>query len=466
MSEKPESRTIEDAACLACGCLCDDLALTVEVGRIVEAANACPIGRAWLLADHGPGGRPEATIEGRPVSRAEALARAAEVLAASRSPLVTGLTGTTIEAQAAAVALADRLGATIDPAHSPDAAPALAAFQRVGRVSATLGEVRNRAEVVVFWGVDPIATHPRHWERYSVAPRGRFVPEGRAGRFVAVVDAERTATAERADRFLRLEPDRQLAALSALRAIVRGARLDPGRVEAASGVAFDELVGLAERLKSARYGAFFHGSGLGRAPGGAACAEAALTLVRDLNAVGSRRFVILPLGGPGNATGAEAVLAWQASSPIACDLARGFPRHLPDEATAEARLARGEADAALIVVDDPRDRLSPAARDRLASIPTVVVAPDATDPARAATVGLASATVGIHAGGSVMRCDGVTLPLRPALATDLPTDRDWLASLGERLAPHVGGVRRGVPGGAPDVRSGEREARGAEVMGP
>jgi len=46
---------------------------------------------------------------------------------------------------------------------------------------------------------------------------------------------------------------------------------------------------------------------------------------------------------------------------------------------------------------------------------------------------LAAATPGIHAGGTVFRGDGVALPLRPSLPTSLPTDRELLVRLDERL---------------------------------
>jgi hypothetical protein len=32
-----------------------------------------------------------------------------------------------------------------------------------------------------------------------------------------------------------------------------------------------------------------------------------------------------------------------------------------------------------------------------------------------------------------MRVDGVTLPLRPPLAASVPSDRDWLRAIGDRL---------------------------------
>src|SRR5262249_54355632 len=154
---------------------------------------------------------------------------------------------------------------------------------------------------------------------------------------------------------------------------------------------------LAARLRAARYGAWFLGDG----PDRPSMFEAALTLVRDLNA--STRFVLLGLGGPGNAAGARARATWQTGHPSGVSLARGVPRALRGASSAAAMLDRGEVDAALIVADDggADSGLSEAAREHLAGIPTVMIAPRATRSDRPATVALASATPGIDAPGTV-----------------------------------------------------------------
>jgi len=257
--------------------------------------------------------------------------------------------------------------------------------------------------------------HPRHLERYSGEPIGRFVPEGRSGRTIVVVDADRNATADVADRFVRVDAEGQGAALSSLRMFILG-------IEPAS--ADDSLRELAGVLKAARYGAFFFGANLGGSD-----VEEALKLVRDLNR--STRFVALAMGGSGNLAGAEAVLSWQAGSPLAVDFSEGYPRFLPDEATAESRLLRGEVDAVVVVSDDPAELLSDEAVSSLLNIPTIAIAPRATD--RPATVAMNAATPGIHTGGTVLRSDGAALPLRPAITSDLPTERDWLVAILERL---------------------------------
>ncbi len=373
-------------------------------------------------------GRPPVTIDGRPAGRDEAIGRAAAILRGSKAPVIWGLSGTTVEAVASALAIADRIGAVVDLAGSAEAAAKLRAFQRVGQVSASLGEVKDRADVVVFWGDDPPVTHPRHWERYSVEHRGRFVPGGRADRTVIVVDSELTETSRSADLFVRVARDRQAEMLTVLRSLVRGVEIDPGRAERATGVPLSELEALADRLKKARYGALFSGSSFGRGSAGAGAYEALLKLVSDLNE--GRRFVTLGLGGPGDGAGASAVLGWQAGASSAVDYGEGYPRHLPGEATLAARLEAGEVDAVLIVADDPAAHLDAGMIDRLGTVPAIVVAPGATGWPRPLADAFDVARPGIEAGGTVARVDGVMLPLRPAISSGLPTDRDILDAIG------------------------------------
>ena len=132
--------------------------------------GACHLAEPWFLAQNSAT-PPAAEIDGQPVALEAALDRAAELLKAARSPLIYGLSRSTTEGQRAATALADRIGATIDTTASTGHAPSILALQQVGESTCTLGEVRNRADLVIYWGSDPAETHPRHRERY--ARRGR-----------------------------------------------------------------------------------------------------------------------------------------------------------------------------------------------------------------------------------------------------------------------------------------------------
>ena len=99
-------------------------------------------GREWLLRDrlHEPG-KPAALVKGQPVEAAEAVELAARLLMKAQAPIILGLGRSTNETVAAALELADRIGAVVEPGNSRSSAPRVLAFQRAGRVSATLGEV-------------------------------------------------------------------------------------------------------------------------------------------------------------------------------------------------------------------------------------------------------------------------------------------------------------------------------------
>src|SRR5262249_13831158 len=77
-------RWVEDVACTLCGCVYDDLRITLDRGRVVQADGACRLAEPWFL---GQGGQrpPVALIEGRPVPLEAAVGRAADILSTARS---------------------------------------------------------------------------------------------------------------------------------------------------------------------------------------------------------------------------------------------------------------------------------------------------------------------------------------------------------------------------------------------
>src|SRR2546425_10344308 len=98
-----EIKIVPDATCTFCGCVCDDMELTVEDNHITKAKNACVLGKAWFL-NHHIEERPVAIIDGKPATFEEGIERAAQILARARYPIVYGLSDTTCEAQRVAVA--------------------------------------------------------------------------------------------------------------------------------------------------------------------------------------------------------------------------------------------------------------------------------------------------------------------------------------------------------------------------
>ena len=388
--------------------MCDDITAVVgDDGGLERLIRTCALGDAWFAERAAPAA-PLARVDGREAELDEALDEAAAILADARVPLVYGLGQASCEAQRTAVALAEAIGAVIDPAGPLlDGASGLA-FQARGASTATLGDVRDRADLVVVWRADPVVTHPRLLERLRLPG---------AGRELVVVDERRTATAEEADTFLELPADRDVEALWTLRALVRDKPVAPFE---------PPLDDLAARLRGARSVAILqHVHGTVEALGLHA-------LVRDL--CQDTHAVAVTLRREGNAAGAEDVLAWQTGYPSAVSFAGGRPRSSPGELSAAAVLERGDADAALVVGSDPLEHLPERAAERLRAIPVVSVDARDTTTAGAARVAFTTAAAGVHRPGVVHRLDGVPLPLRELLASSRPSEADVLEAIAGRLA--------------------------------
>jgi formylmethanofuran dehydrogenase subunit B len=408
--------TIRNVACTVCGCVCDDLAVTTDAGRVVRADGACRLAEPWFLRQN-TSPAPAARIDGRPAELDAAYARAAGLLKAARSPLIYGLSRSTTEGQRAATALADRIGATIDTTASTGHAPSIMALQQVGESTCTLGEVKARADLVIFWGADPVATHPRHLERYSLDPPGRWVPGGRKDRYLVVVDEEETETARLADLFIRVPPGRHWETLWTLRMLVRGE---------------GSLQSLAARMTGCRCGVIFFGAVVTRGRLAHRTVEALLQLVADLN--DHTRFYARRMRRYGDVAGADAVLTWQTGYPFGVNLARGYPRYNPGEFTGPEMLARGEVDVCVLVGGDTAADLPAAALDHLRRIPVIALDPPEAEPVVPAAVAFATAVYGVHRPGTAYRMDEVPIPLRVILPTDHPSDGEVLGELLKRVS--------------------------------
>lgn len=426
-------RIVSDATCTFCGCVCDDMELTVEGDRITKAKNACVLGKAWFF-NHHVEDRPEATIGGQPASYEDAIEEAARILTEARYPVTYGLSDTTCEAQRIAVAITDWIGGTVDTTTSVCHGPSGMAFQGVGEVTASLGEIRHRADCLLFWGGNPAESHPRHFTRYSLTPKGEFVPRGRKDRYAVLIDVRKTKSANAMDTFLQIRPRSDFELAWVMRALVRGVDVDPS-VEDQIGVPLDTIREVVDRMLSSRFGAILFGMGLTMTRGKHLNSESVLALARDLN-THSRvpsRWVAKPMRGHGNVTGADNVVTWSTGYPFGVSLSRGYPRFNPGEFTTSDLLARGEADAALIIASDPMSNFSQAAREHLSRIPVIALDPKLSDTARVARVAFTTATYGINTPGTVYRMDDVPIPLRPAFQTPYRSDYDILKAIESRV---------------------------------
>jgi formylmethanofuran dehydrogenase subunit B len=416
-------RTIENVACTVCACICDDLKVTVRDGVITAAEHACCLAEPWYLSPW-TSTAPSVQVRGHEATFQQGVEAAAEILRDARAPLIFGLSKSSTEGQRAAVALADKLGATIDTTASEGHAPSILALQQVGESTCSLGEIRNRADFVIYWGADPITSHPRHMERYSIDASGMLTPNGRADRTLVVVDSASSKTGDGADWFLKIDSGSDFDVLWTLRGLLQGVEPNPGQTV---GAPLEELKRLAEMMKHCRCGVIFFGYGVAQHPMGHRNVEALLRLVIDLNQF--TRFHARRLRNVGDVSGADSVLCWQTGYPFSVNLARGYPRYNPDEYSAGDVLENKEADALILVGTARVDSFSPAAQDHLRGIPTIVLDGINAKLPLQPTVLFTTATYGIHIPGTAYRMDEIPIRLRPLIDTNLPSDGDVLRAI-------------------------------------
>ncbi len=433
----PEERLETNVACPGCGCVCDDLTVRLAGNALVGVEPNCALAEAWFLG-YSATDRPAAEIQGRPAPMADAARWAAQILRDADYPLIYGLSRSATSGQRAAVDLAERTGAVIDTTASLCHGPSIMAIQEFGECTCTLGEVRNRADLVVFWGCNPGSTHPRHAERYSVFPLGRYRGAGRTDRIVAMVgpanqvdDWRLDPHGARPDLVIPIEPGRDFEAIAMLRAMLRGDAVPEMPVA---------LQTLCNMLKNCRTGVVFFGLGLvetqmwaqeSRPTAGNVNVGALLQLVAELNT--HARFFARRMRLQGDVSGADNVLTWQTGYPFAVNLSRSYPRYNPGEFSASDLLDRGEPDACLLVGAETVPYFSPAALRHLQSIPKIVLdypgAPRTID----AEVSFTTAVYGLHAAGTIYRMDNVPVPLRKLADSEYPTDEQVLRAICERL---------------------------------
>jgi formylmethanofuran dehydrogenase subunit B len=418
----------QHVACTICGCVCDDLKISVDRGRISRAEGACSLAEPWYLGQESRT-PPLALFAGRAVALDDAINRAADILRAASSPLIYGMSRSSTEGQRAAVALAERIGATIDTNASLCHAPSIMALQEVGESTCSLGEVKNRADLVIYWGSNPAESHPRHMERYSFLSRGRFMQVGRPDRTLVVADVKPTATSELADVYLPVEPGKDFEALTVLRNLVSGVPVAP---DAATGAPLNLLQDLAERMKACQYGVVFFGLGLSMTGSGQHNVEALLLLVRDLNE--HTRFCARRMRVPGDVTGADVVLTWQTGYPFSVNLARGYPRYNPGEFSAQEMLEREEVDACLLVGSEGVARFSKTATSYLRRIPTIVLDYPTVESFIEPTIRFTTAVYGVHRPGTAYRMDGIPIRLRAFLPSGYASDDEILKMIDDQLA--------------------------------
>jgi formylmethanofuran dehydrogenase subunit B len=409
--------------CPFCPLLCDHVGVRVDGDALVLAGAECPRAADGLAQASAPRAGLAPRVDGRAASLDEAIAAAARLLGAARQPLFGGL-ATDVAGARALYRLACATGAISDHAQGDTLMHGLRAQQDRGGFTATLAEVRARAELIVFLGAPPLTLAPLLLDRIGLGDLAS-VPQRR----VVVLGAQPDDTA--AMQALAARPGVTVESIALHGDLFASTALLSALVERRHVAdAPAPYRALAEALRGARY-AVVIGTPARLPAHGALVVETVGRIVNTLN-LGTRAAALWIGGGNGAAT-ANQTFAWLSGLPLR---SRAGPRgleHEPVRFAAGRLLADRAVDALLWIASF--DGASPPPDTELPLVllghPALAARAD-----RPGSVYVPLAIPGIDAPGHLFRTDGVVLmPMFAARASTLPSLGDVVGRIAGALAP-------------------------------
>lgn len=431
-------KVIENVGCPYCGCSCDDVRVTVsdDGKKVLEVENVCAIGTE--IFKHGSSEhrirsprlrQPDGSM--KDITYEEAIEWTAQHLHKAKKPLMYGFGSTNCEGQAAAARTMEAAGGMLDNCATICHGPSFLAIFDNGYPTCTLGEVKNRADVIVYWGSNPAHAHPRHMSRYSIFPRGFFTGKGQKKRTVIVIDPRYTDTANVADYHLQVKQGHDYELFNAFRMVIHGHAADiPDEV---AGIKKEQILEVAEIMKNARFGTTFFGMGLTHSDGRNHNIDIAISLTRDLNKVA--KWTIMAMRGHYNIAGPGVVWSWTFGFPYCLDLTKKDHAHMnPGETSSVDMAMRDEVDMFINIGTDAGAHFPIPAVKHLKKHPWVTIDPSVCMASEIADLHIPVCICGVDTGGIVYRMDNVPIQFRAVLDPQgLLTDEELLNKIADRL---------------------------------
>lgn len=399
--------------CPVCGASCDDIQVELGDGTI-DVQNACKMGNGKfqeVVSTHRLRD-PQIKENGkfRKASWDEALTMAAEILTSAKRPLLFMGSETACEAQEVGLHIGEYLGAIVDSNATICHGPTAMGIQESGKVGSTAGQPKNRGDLVIYWGTNPLESMPRHMSRYSMFPRGYWTKRGRFDRTVITVDPRKTPTTAASDLHLQLNPNTDYELLSALLTLVNG-KTPHHSVEKITGISLTTMKQVADMMKDCNFGAIYVGLGVASSFGKHRNIEIALNLVKELN--NYSKFTIGALRGHCNVAGFNQIASYLYGYPFGLDFMKGYPRYNPGEYTTVDVLRERDVDAALVMCADLVNHTPADCASYLAEIPMICldIAPCPTTVA--SDVVLPGVIDAMECDGTFYRLDDVPVHFEP-----------------------------------------------------
>jgi formylmethanofuran dehydrogenase subunit B len=424
-----QGEPFDSAVCPGCGCLCEDIDLTLKDGRVAQIFHACSWGLSKFHLGHRFLKEPKnAKVvvpmlrgnNGRhyPISFEEACGKAAGLMVGASRIIFMGLCQSTFDAQLKAAALIKHLGATVYPSEGGLLTPFFKAIKHQPLRTASLEEIRQLAGTIIFWGANPLHSCPRLPARYAVFVAGINAPDRQISRKVFYADPLENDVSLFGQR-IPIETENELPLLNTLNKVI----------EEESFAIPADIKGVVDAVSGSPFVAIFAGRGIsyGREP------QALMDgLVRLCNTINRRTpCALIPMVSDYNGMGLYYALIRAGLDLAAPDVVGSDLRHYQPRS----------GDVLLTMGSDPFWFFSDEQRKEILKkeISSVSISPLQNQTTHAATVVIPVAMSGVESRGLAYRMDGFPVWLSKIIASSAPTD---LAVL-EALEAHLEGDAHG-----------------------
>jgi len=407
--------------CTGCSLLCDDIEVEFEKNKIEKVHTACRLGVAHMKEDRGES---VFRVDNKPVDEATAVNEAVSILKNAKNPMIFGLGASTNETQKIAIELAKKINATLDDPSSFCLGGLVEAIIHKKIKTCTLDDVRNKADVLIYWGTDPSDSHPRHLSKYSYFPRGSEKQRGwEEERTAIAIDVRKSHTAKICGNyFFQIPPKGDTEFIDALIAGLSG-KLP----KTSYNYPPKKILELANILKGAKFGVVFVGRGLIYS---LEDLEPLFKLMKVLNE--KANFHLMPMVNNYNTMGFNENLFAETGYVNSVKFENDTVKHGPEYSIVESLKAK-TVDAALIIGSDPLLILPGSIAKNLLEIPVISVDHCETLTSKHAKVYINTAISGIEAGGSAIRMDGVKVSFEPVIEANHPSDEIIIKKIMEAL---------------------------------
>ncbi|MHA1651038.1 MAG: formylmethanofuran dehydrogenase subunit B [Candidatus Helarchaeota archaeon] len=399
-----------NVVCTGCSLLCDDIVVELENGKIKTTHHVCArgYGRYYQIAFKYRLLSPLKRINGKQqeISYEDAIQETIDLLKKAKNPFFYGWASTTSEAQQKGIQLAQKFKAGIDCATNSTTGIVLQQLNAKNIQIPQLEDIKDNADLLLFWGCNPTASHIRLLSKFALLPRGANTDRGIEDRVAISVDIRKTDMTKFSEEILQIEPGEDKALLEALIQIIQGKSLTEDII---ANIPRKTIYNVANIIKEANFGVLFFGNGYAKTQ------ENMDTLLRFFETVNQKGIKIgaVPLDGGYNAVGFNLNLKKHVNLELNADFQSSPPTQTPNFLIES--LKQDKIDLLVVIGADPISNLPFHVCKLFAKIPIICIDYQQTPTTKVSHIVIPTTIPGVESAGTAYRLDYKPITLKKIL---------------------------------------------------